>query len=302
MLVVFGLNREIWEKIGPSERKLFTLAAWFFLAGLTLNFTAGVRFMFQLSDSYLIGIIGGLLVGLIVSMVVRIALITLISRPLLPDDEPKSSSEVPVVNTELTMQGRILSVLRSLPDFSLIFRFLIITLMAIVVAMPIASVVGWNSTNRIQQERRLEVKMQFKENHPDMTKNQEAILDENLDQEHFPIHIYKSLAKQPAGVLSIWICACGFLIPFFLLWYLRSNSQFDYARLNKQLLVKQIEADYAMATARLRQTQQKKFGLVEAILPNQAWKDAPFNTRKVTAKTHYEFESPEIIMERLKSL
>jgi ethanolamine utilization protein EutM len=30
-------------------------------------------------------------------------------------------------------------------------------------------------------------------------------------------------------------------MPFFMLWYLRSNAQFEYARLNKQLLVKQIQ-------------------------------------------------------------
>jgi len=86
MLVVFGLNKEIWEKIGPGERKLFQLASILFLSAVLLNFTSGIRFMLQLSDSYLIGIIGGLIVGLIISMVVRIALITLISRPLLPDE------------------------------------------------------------------------------------------------------------------------------------------------------------------------------------------------------------------------
>lgn len=302
MLVVFGLNHEIWEKIGPVERKQFAFASWLFLAGALINFIAGVRFMIQLSDSYLIGIIGGLLVGLIVSMVVRIALITMISRPLLPDEKSETTPTPAAVNPASNMRDRMFAALKLLPDFSLIFRFLIISLMAIVVAMPLASIIGWNATKRIQQERRTEVKIQFKENHPDMTNHQETLLNENLAQEHFPIHVYKHLAVQPSGIVAICICSGCFLIPFFLLWFLRSSAQFDYARLNKQLLVKHIEADYAMAISRMKQLQQSKFGLTEAILPNQAWQDAPFNTRKVKTQAKYEFESPEIIMERLKSL
>ena len=302
MLVVFGLNKEIWEKIGPGERKLFQLASILFLSAVLLNFTSGIRFMLQLSDSYLIGIIGGLIVGLIISMVVRIALITLISRPLLPDEEPSEIQAPSETSASQDIRGRVMAAVMSLPDFSLLFRFMIITLMAIVVSMPIASLIGWNETQYIQRERRQELKATFKSNHPDMSAEQEAILNNNLQHEQFPIHVYKTLAKQFAGVLSIWICAGIFLVPFFMLWYLRSNAQFEYARLNKQLLVKQIQTDYALAISRMRQVQQSKFGLTQVILPNQAWRDAPFNTRKMTEQAQYEFESPEIFMERLKSL
>ena len=302
MLAVFGLNREIWEKINPAERRLFQLASLLFLSAVVINLIAGVRFMLQLSDSYIIGILGGLIVGLIISMVVRIALITLISRPILPNDEPSAVPAQPDAQAVKNLRQRMKAAMRYLPSFSLVLRFLIITLMAIVIAMPIASLIGWNETERIQRERRQEIKMQFKENHPDMPGSQEAILDQNLQHEHFPIHVYKNLTKQFAGVTSIWICLGCFLTPFFMLWYLRSHAQFEYAKLNQQLMVQQIQAEYAMAISRMRQIQKTKFGLSQAILPNQAWKDAPFNTRKAHEHSSYEFESSEIFMERLKSL
>jgi hypothetical protein len=119
MLVVFGLNKDIWNQIGAAERAQYTWSAWLYLLSCLLSGAAGVRFMQHLSDSYTIGVLGGLLVGYIVSVVTRIALITMVSLPLLP------SPSTPLGDRPVPERSRR-------PDFSVVFRLLIIALMSLV--------------------------------------------------------------------------------------------------------------------------------------------------------------------------
>ena len=321
MLVVFGLNKDIWNQIGAAERAQYNWAARLYLLSCLLSAAAGVRFMHQLSDSYTIGILGGLLVGYIVSVVTRIALITMVSLPLtalpstsLPstslghrssEAEPERSlGPVPEPGRGLVPEpGRGPVPERSRgPNFSIVFRMFIIALMSLVVALPIAALIGYGEAESISANRRLQVKREFKANHPIMSAEQDRILLTNLNAEHFPIYVYQQLAKQPVGLFSIWFTAASFLIPFFMLWHLRRGSEFQYAKLNRDLMVHQIETDYAMTLEQSRKMQEGKFGLAECVLPNQTWLDAPFNTRSIEEQTRYALESENEFMQRLKTL
>jgi hypothetical protein len=104
------------------------------------------------------------------------------------------------------------------------------------------------------------------------------------------------------GIFTIWLTGACFLIPFFMLWHLRRGSQFQYAKLNRDMLVHQIESDYAMTLEQSRRMQQNRFGLTECILPHQAWLDAPFNTRSIEEQTQYILETEASFIERLKTL
>jgi hypothetical protein len=319
MLVVFGLNKDIWNQIGAAERAQYTWAARLYLLSCLLSAAAGVRFMHQLSDSYTIGILGGLLVGYIVSVVTRIALITMVSLPSTALGHRSSEavperSRGPVPESgrgpvpepgrgPVPEPGRGPLPERSRgPNFSIVFRMFIIALMSLVVALPIAAIIGYGEAESISANRRLQVKSEFKANHPEMSAEQDRTLLTNLNSEHFPIYVYQQLAKQPVGLFSIWFTAASFLIPFFMLWHLRRGSEFQYAKLNRDLMVHQIETDYAMTLEQSRKMQQGKFGLAECVLPNQAWLDAPFNTRSIEEQTRYALESENEFMQRLKTL
>jgi hypothetical protein len=285
MLVVFGLNKDIWNQIGAAERAQYTWSAWLYLLSCLLSGAASVRFMQQLSDSYTIGVLGGLLVGYIVSVVTRIALITMVSLPLHPTP---STPPVPERSRR--------------PDFSVVFRLLIIALMSLVVALPVAALLGYNEAENISTQRRSQVMEEFKANHPAMTSEQHRLLMANLRADHFPIHVYRELAHQPIGVISMLITGACFLIPFFMLWHLRRGSQFHYAKLNRAMLVNQIETDYAMTLEQSRAIQQNRFGQTKCVIPNQAWLDAPFNTRSIEETTQRTLEMEAAFLDRLKTI
>ncbi len=299
MLVVLGLNRDIWSRLATRERQLYRMATGFFLGGCVICLLAGVRFMTQLSDSHAIGIPGGLLVGAILAMVIRVALITLVSKPLFPEVHaaPIDPAVRPIVPVQ-TWRTR----LQRLPDFSVVFRFLILSLLALTVAFPLCSLIAYSESERISGERRAEVYAEFQANHPDMTAQQQRILRENLQCEHFPIHVYRTLAEQGGGrLMAVWIWGC-MLLPFFLLLYLRTASEFQYATLNRDQLVRQIATDYADMLEQSARMQRNKFGLQNAIQPNGAWDDAPFNTRKKQLADSYAFIDQASFNEYLKTL
>jgi len=305
MLVVFGLNKDIWNQIGAAERAQYTWAARLYVLSCLLSAAAGVRFMHQLSDSYAIGVLGGLLVGYIVSVVTRIALITMVSLPLLPEQAPEVPTNTATALPQPSISSytsKLISFRKQLPDFSIVFRLFIIALMSLVVALPVAAIIGYAEAENISAQRRAQVMSEFKANHPDMSSKQNSILMSNLQADHFPIFVYQQLAQQPVGVLSIWFTGACFLVPFFMLWHLRRGSQFQYAKLNRDMLVHQIESDYAMTLEQSRRMQQNRFGLTECILPHQAWLDAPFNTRSIEEQTQYTLETETAFIERLKTL
>ena len=301
MLAVFGLNKDIWNQIGAAERAQYTWAARLYLLSCVLSAAAGVRFMHQLSDSYTIGVLGGLLVGYIVSVVTRIALITMVSLPLTSASLGHRLANGPTSSTkplgDLTVPER-----SRRPDFSIVFRLFIIAMMSLVVALPIAALIGFVEAENISAQRRAEVIAEFKANHPDMSGEQNRILMTSLQTDHFPIHVYLELVHRPVGLFSIWFTGACFLIPFFMLWHLRRGNQFQYAKLNRDMLVHQIETDYAMTLEQSRRIQQNRFGLNECILPHKAWLDAPFNTRSIEEQTQYTLETEAAFIERLKTL
>ncbi len=322
MLVVFGLNKDIWNQIGAAERAQYTWAARLYLLSCVLSAAAGVRFMHQLSDSYTIGVLGGLLVGYIVSVVTRIALITMVSLPLtsaslghrLANESPPPStplgdhSSTPLGDWPVPERSRGQRSRRTVPersrrpDFSIVFRLFIIAMMSLVVALPIAALIAYAEAENIIAQRRAEVIAEFKANHPDMSSEQNRVQLANLQADHFPIHVYLELVHRPVGLFSIWFTGACFLIPFFMLWHLRRGNQFQYAKLNRDMLVHQIETDYAMTLEQSRRIQQNRFGLNECILPHKAWLDAPFNTRSIEEQTQYTLETEAAFIERLKTL
>ena len=306
MLAVFGLNKDIWNQIGAVERAQYTWAARLYVVSCLLSAAAGVRFMHQLTDSYAIGVVGGLLVGYIVSVVTRIALITMVSLPLLPEQVPSAPIITdPGTHTQPSITAyasKLKSIRGQLPDFSIVFRLLIIAMMSLVVALPTAALIGFVEAENISAQRRAEVIAEFKANHPDMSSEQNRLQLANLQADHFPIHVYLELVHRPVGLFSIWFTGACFLIPFFMLWHLRRGNQFQYAKLNRDMLVHQIETDYAMTLEQSRRIQQNRFGLTECILPHQAWLDAPFNTRSIEEQTQYTLETETAFIERLKSL
>ncbi len=306
MLAVFGLNKDIWNQIGAVERAQYTWAARLYVVSCLLSAAAGVQFMHRLTDSYAIGVVGGLLVGYIVSVVTRIALITMVSLPLIPEQVPS----VPITTDPGTLTqpsitayaSKLKSIRGQLPDFSIVFRLLIIAMMSLVVALPTAALIGFVEAENISAQRRAEVIAEFKANHPDMSSEQNRLQLANLQADHFPIHVYLELVHRPVGLFSIWFTGACFLIPFFMLWHLRRGNQFQYAKLNRDMLVHQIETDYAMTLEQSRRIQQNRFGLNECILPHKAWLDAPFNTRSIEEQTKYTLETETAFIERLKSL
>jgi hypothetical protein len=306
MLVVFGLNKDIWNQLGAAERAQYTWTGRLYLVSCLLCATAGVRFMHQLSDSYVIGVLGGLLVGYIISVVTRIALITMVSLPLLPEQiiaTPATEDPATLAQPSIaTYASKLKSLRAQSPDFSILFRLLIIALMSLVVALPNAAIIDYTEAEAMSEQRRAEIISEFKANHPDMTGDQNRILLSNLQADHFPIYVYQQLAQQSVGIFTIWLTGACFLIPFFTLWHLRRASQFQYAKLNRDMLVHQIESDYAMTLEQSRRMQQNRFGLTECILPHQAWLDAPFNTRSIEEQTQYILETEASFIERLKTL
>jgi hypothetical protein len=297
MLAIFGLNKEVFNGISQEEKNRFLFAIRVFLVCGAICLIAGIRFMYQLSDSYLIGLLGGILVGTIVFSVVRIALITLISRPLLPlPDASNNQEDAPSVVSKFR------KTLPTLPSFSVCFRFGIILLMAVVVALPAASLLLRGKSRQLLESRRNEVKTQFLANHPELSEEKKLTLETNLQKEHFPIHVYRSLALFPAGIFIILANSAFFLFPFFSLLQLRNGKQFNYAEINRKQLLTQIESEYSKLCEQTSEIQKKKFQLSNPILPNQCWIDAPFNTQNVADKPQYTFEDQKTFFEYLKSI
>jgi len=306
MLVVFGLNKDIWNQIGAAERAQYTWAARLYVLSCLLSAAAGVRFMHQLSDSYAIGVLGGLLVGYIVSVVTRIALITMVSLPLLPEQAPSvptnaAAAAIPQPSIS-TYTSKLISFREQLPDFSIVFRLLIIAMMSLVVALPVAALIGYSEAENISAQRREQVIAEFKANQPDMSSEQNRIQLASLQADHFPIHVYQHLAQQPVGVFSIWFTSACFLVPFFMLWHLRRGSQFQYAKLNRDMLVRHIATDYAMTLEQSARIQRNKYGLHGTVQPNGPWADAPFNTCKKQLADSYVFTDQASFNEYLQTL
>ena len=81
-----------------------------------------------------------------------------------------------------------------------------------------------------------------------------------------------------------------------------SVVEFQYATLNRDQLVRQIATDYAEMLEQSARMQRNKFGLQNAIQPNGAWDDAPFNTRQKQLADSYAFIDQASFNEYLKTL
>jgi hypothetical protein len=296
MLAVLGLNGEIWPRLSSREKTLYRLASFLFLGSAFTCLVAGIRFMVQLSDSYVIGIIGGLIVGAIIAMVTRVALITLVSKPLLPTESHSNAKD------SILPSSKMQKLSHSLPDFSVVFRLLIISLLAFTVAFPIVSLIEYSESELISANRRSEVFSELKANHPEMSDKEKLTLKENLSHEHFPIHVYRILARNNGNIILVFLTWGVFTLPFFLLLHLRNSEQFEYAKLNRDELIKLISTEYTLTIEQSRFIQTKRYGLQDPITPNKVWEDAPFNTRKREPSSVYQSIDFKTYIEHLKTL
>jgi hypothetical protein len=152
------------------------------------------------------------------------------------------------------------------------------------------------------ETRRAEVLNQFKSNHPDFSADRIQNAQKNLEHEHFPIYIYKNMLVSPVGLLVFLLCTSCFIVPFLLLWYLRTNNRFRYAALNRDVLVSRIQSDYALAIEQGQRIQKTRYGLDPSVQPHKAWLDPPFNIHGIGEKPLYTFETEKEFEEYAETL
>ena len=271
MIKLIGLDNALLEKVSSKERYFYRLVAFTFLLVIILSIVSNAYFGWMMSASWLGVVLFGLILGFIHFSILRIALITMITLPLVNASiHNQNSKPLKSFKNQFTLTG--------------FFRWLFILCIAVTMAFSLVSLMLHKTSARLNYEKRMEVYNGALQQY----KNADCVplnLKQNLLTANYPFYVFRFWLSKTWYCLLIALFIVIVAVPFFIILWIKRNKNFQYEQNVLDSFIVAIKSDYAMTLEESQWILEQRFPWFNKTL-NQVnlYEDAPFNTKLKYAK------------------
>jgi hypothetical protein len=268
MINVLGLDTRIFSQVSVLEQASYKTATNAFFIVIVMSLASNAYMGMMLYSSWLAAIPFALFFGFIQFSILRIALITLLSKPL------AEAQMVPeITSLDSTIKPSVWNSLKrktSKMRLSSFFRFLFVALVAVNISFPLCSLIMFSESMNIEDSHRIELV------HSNQS-NKVAISE--IQATHFPFHVFKELLPQNAFKFLLLISICLVFAPLYLVSKLRYNTQYEYLEKARQEMLKLVAIDYNETMEQCQYSLDKDFPSNKKTLKDlSVFVDAPINS------------------------
>ena len=266
MINVLGLDIRIFNQVSSLEKAAYKTAtiALFIVVGMSL--LANVYMGMMLFGSWLASVPFALFFGFIQFSIIRIALITLLSKPLAEEKVEIDTPEIPVKQGVWNRLKTKSSKLR-LASF---LRLLFVGLIALTISFPLSSLLMLPKAMEIEAEHRIELNQS--------NQNNKAALNE-IQHTHFPFLVFQELLSEFSFKFLLILTVCLVYAPLILVARLRYNNNFEYLEKARQEMLKLVAIDYDETIEQCQYALNKDFPSNKKVLKDlSVYADAPINS------------------------
>lgn len=270
---LIGIDSDIFSQISGGERALYQGATFSLAVVCLLSFLTNAYFGWMMTHDWVGVLAMSLLMGFIHFSILRIAVITMVSLPVI--SKPSS--------TETGLKSKIKSLV-GLISFAGIIRFVFVGCIAISMAFPGLAMLEFNKTEALNQQRRKEVLAESMAKMNGIDKASQQLMHE-LNQANYPFYVFQELSKQKSNGVIVFAIGGVVFLPFILLAYLKKGPSFQYARLASKMAIQSIEMDFSRTMEESQWWMDQRYPTFsKKLMDLQPYADAPFNTQLKTAK------------------
>lgn len=285
MMRLIGIDKAIFSQIHGVEKSLYRLAAIAFIVVVALSFVTNGYMGWMLTQSWTGVVSMSLLMGFIHFSILRIALITMISLPVVP----QSSDSTP--NSMLQRMKNIANWF----SFAGSLRFLFIGLIAVSIAFPGTALLQHQNAENWNNQRRQEVIQESLKKVQGDGQLSPLLLME-LRHANYPFYVFHQITQHNQNWTLLFFIVSMVFFPFLILAFLKRGSQFQYPVLASKLVIQEIQMDYSRTIEECQAWMDKQFsGFARSLSDLSPYADPPFNSqlkdRKVRVYgSHEEFQ------------
>lgn len=266
MLNVLGLDTRIFNQVSVLEKTAFQTASVTFLIVVGMSLLSNGFMGYMLFNSWLATIGFALFFGFIQFSILRIALITLLTKPLAQEI---LEAPVEVSPTNKKLFNSLKSNLGKI-RLSALFRVVFVGLIALTISFPLSSLLMLPKAMEIEAEHRIELNQS--------NQNNKAALNE-IQHTHFPFLIFQELLSEFSFKFLLILTVCLVYAPLILVARLRYNNNFEYLEKARQEMLKLVAIDYDETIEQCQYALNKDFPSNKKVLKDlSVYADAPINS------------------------
>jgi hypothetical protein len=293
MRALLGMNDVALESTQGNERILYTIISWWLVANVILSLVGNAFFGFLASGKWPLTIALGLLMGFIHFSILRLAMITLVTKPLAEEQDP------PVFTAEELKKPAVkLRVFLSYFKFingAFVLRMIFVAAIAITVALPFAALMQREEAFAINESHRVHVLKELQ--------HKEFMATQMLKEAHYPITVLNQLWNHNGAFrFQVLLVMLSFFIPVVILYWLRESKSFQYVNRLKEISRNEVLIDYHETLEQSQYALDQNFPKHGYQLSQLAiHEDAPFNT-KYKGELNRKIEGKVAFIAHLKSI
>lgn len=270
MINVLGLDIPIFSQVSVLEKSAYRVASTAFLVVVGMSLIANGFLGMMLYGSWISALVFMLFFSFIQFSILRIALITLLSKPLASATDVTSTVNAAPSAPAKKVLLNSLKKTAELFELSKMFRILFVGLMAITISFPFASLLMFPKVAEIEKNHRIEL----------IQSNVEStLIQAEIQNTHFPFHVFKQLLSESSFNALLVFSIFTVFVPLILVTRLRNNSKYEYLEKLRQEMLKLVAIDYNETMEQCQFQLDKNFPLNQIDLNNQSvYADAPINS------------------------
>jgi hypothetical protein len=281
---LLGLNDSIAGKISATELSAYRMVNRLFIGVIILSAFSCGYFGYLLTGQWKGVLLFAVLIGFIHFCILRISLITMMTKPLCYIQE----GELP----QGTISGTRKRFNLNLADIT---RYIFVGLIGLTIAVPISAIFYHDRGEAIEERHRNEMFQTASTNHHLSSTYQ----DEQIDKAHFPFIIFSELSHDFSYKILCLLFTLFVFSPIILLQRIRGNVDFKYMELCREEMKRVVQIDYDETLEQSQYYIREHFPTYQKKLTDlTVYADAPFNVHR-KAENNLQFSSRH---EFLKSL
>lgn len=314
MTSFIGLNEKALAQVSSTEKLLFKIVNWSFLLVVCMSLASNSYFGYLLTGKWYISIALGVLMGFIHFSVLRISLITLVTKPVVErkSDTSYSATTATILDADThnhsvfrdtveTPDARgPVAIFRQL-NFATCTRIVFIGLIAVTICLPLSTMFFHNEAGRIQDNYRKQLISSYEDSSYKMQPDY-VLISADLTKAHYPFVVIEQLWYNGLFKILVFIFFLLIYVPSIVLARLRFSNKYRYADLVKDYMRNEIRIDYQEAVWQSQYYLDKCFPEFDRKLSDlTAFTDPPFKQvpRMVFAR---KFESKTEFYNHMRSL
>lgn len=268
MINVLGIDTQIFDQVSLLEKNAYRMATNVFLVVLGISLLANGYMGLMLYSSWIAALVFALFFGCIHFSILRIALITLLSKPLAAEEiAPVATLSQP---SAMITRWNALKKMTNRLRLSSLFRVLFVGLIALTISFPFCSLLMLPKTLAIEESHRLVLIQANADN--------KFALNE-IQHTHYPFLVFQELLLESSFKFLLILTVCLVYAPLILVARLRYNDKFEYLEKARQEMLKLVAIDYDETIEQAQYALNQEFPKNKKKLKDlSVYADAPINS------------------------